>query len=515
MSFAWSAAPFVSAQADLSAPWRRHGVTLAAVLIALLLLFHRDVAQLAGIWWTSTTYGHCLFVPPVLAWLVWQRRVELAQVRPVAWAPGLLVVAAGATGWLLGDAASAAIVRQFGLLTMIWGAVVAILGPNVTRGLAFPLAWMVFLIPFGEEIEAPLQTLTAEASVAMLHLTGVPAVLDGVLIRTPSGFFEVAEACSGAKFVIAMLAFGTLAANVCFVRWRRRLAFVAAAIIVPVAANCVRAFGTMYAAHLTSVEAATGLDHIVYGWVFFAAVMAGVLAIGWRWFDRAPDDPVIDPARLQRVWPFGTDLRLVVGGTLAMAVAAMLVATSIAGRADALPPNPVLPNVPGWQKTGPSRAAPWAPNYPSADRFLMQRYVDPRGRAVDMAVAIYGGQHEGKELIAFGQGAIRENDSWVRIEDLPPLDGGAAMRMTAPGTDQRPVERTVVTWYRVGDMTTGSPRNAKLATLTAKFTAGRQASSALLLSAEGDQATARATIAAFRAAMGPPGDVADRLTGAR
>lgn len=508
MSIAWSNRPF--ADATLSDAWRRHGIALAATITALLLLFHRDVAQLTHLWWTSTTYGHCLFILPVLAWLIWLRAGELAQVRPVAWAPGLALVAAGGFGWLLGDAAAVALVRQLGLLMMVWGAVAAILGPNAVRGLAFPLAWMVFLVPFGEEMEGPLQTLTADASVAMLHLVGVPAQLDGVLIRTPTGFFEVAEACSGAKFVIAMLAFGTLVGNVCFVSWPRRIGFMIAAVAVPILANCLRAFGTMYAAHLTSVEAATGLDHIVYGWLFFAAVMAGVLALGWRWFDRAPDDIVIDPAGLQRVWPFAIDLRLASGGVLAIAVVMFAVATMIAGRADALSLNPALPDVAGWRKADLSATAPWAPNYPDADRFLMARYIDGRGRAVDLAVAAYAGQHEGHELIAFGQGAIRENDSWVRIENLPDIDGGAALRMTAPG----PVERTVVTWYRIAGMTTGSQRNAKLATLTTKFTGARQSAAAVLLSAEGDKAAARAAIADFRAAMGQPGDVADRVTGA-
>jgi exosortase A len=508
VTVAWGAADFVDAKTDPVATWRRHCTALAIAVVGLLILFHRDVATLANIWWTSTTFGHCLFVLPVVGWLIWQRREQLVQVTPVAWAPGLLVVAGGAFGWLLGDAAGVALVRQFGLLTMVWGAVASILGPNVVRGLAFPLAWMAFLVPFGEEFEGPLQTITAKMSVALLHLFQVPATIDGVLIRTSNGFFEVAEACSGAKFLIAMLAFGTLVANVCFISWRRRAAFMAAAIVVPILANGLRAWGTMYAAYWTSVEAATGFDHIVYGWVFFGAVMAATLALGWKWFDRAPDDPVIDPARLQRVWPFAADFRLATGATLGIAALAVAVASLIAGRADALPLNPRLPDVPGWTRIDLSRTAPWAPNYPGADRFLIGRYVDRQGRAVDLAVAIYAGQHEGKELIAFGQGAIRENDSWVRIENLPPVDGGAAIRMTAPG----PVERTVVTWYRVGGVTTGSERGAKVAGLEAKLFGGRQSAAAVLVSAEGDQAVARDSITAFRAALGAPGDLADRLS---
>lgn len=511
MSLAWPGAAFARASDPAQSAWRRHGAALAIALAGLLMLFWRDAGDLGTMWWTNTTYGHCLFVLPVVAWLVWQRRAELARVMPAGWAPGLAIVALGAGTWLLGDAAGVALVRHAGLLIMIWGVVATILGLNVVRGLAFPLAWLGFAVPFGQEFEAPLQTLTAKLSVGMLHLFQVPAVLDGVLIRTPTGYFEVAEACSGAKFLLAMLAFGTLVANVCFVSWRRRAAFMVAAVVVPVLANAVRAFGTMYAAHLTSVEAATGFDHIVYGWVFFGLVMAGVLALGWRWFDRAPDDPAIDPARLQRIWAHRIDPRLAVAGTWTLAAAALLAGALVAGRADALPLNPQLPVVPGWSRAPLSQTAPWAPHYPTADRSLIGRYADGQGRTVDLAVAIYAGQREGHELVTFGQGAIRQNDAWVRIEDLPAIDGGRTIRMTAPGG----VERTVVTWYRVGGTTTGSDRSAKLAGLRAKFSGGRQAAVAVLVSAEGDQRAARVAITRFRAALGPPGALADRLSGAR
>ena len=504
-----------AATGTTAAAWQRHGLALAVAVVGLLLVFHRDVAALADIWWTSTTFGHCLFVLPVVGWLVWQRVPQLAQLAPVAWAPGLALVAAGAILWLLGDAASVSLGRQLGLLAMVWGTVAATLGPNVVLGLAFPLAWMVFLVPFGEEFEAPLQTVTARMSIGLLHLMRVPAQIDGVLITIPNGYFEVAEACSGAKFLIAMLAFGTLVANVCFVSWRRRVVFMAAAIVVPIVANGLRAFGTIYAAHLTSVAAATGFDHIVYGWIFFGLVMAAVLAIGWRWFDRAPDDPVIDPARLQRRWRFATGPEFATGGTLAIAAAVSAWGGLIAAHADPFPLAPALPQVAGWREAPLSRTAPWAPNYPGADRVLIGRYVDRAGRAVDLAVAIYAGQHDGKEMVAFGHGPIRENDTWVRIEDLPPIAGGATLRMTAPGAGGGRVERTVALWYRVGDTITSSDRSAKLATLIAKLSGRRQRVVAVLLSAEGEKDAARGTIANFGQALGPVDALADRLSDPR
>lgn len=498
-------------RAGLDARWRRHAALLAASWAVLLLLFRGDVADLATIYWTNTTFGHCLFVAPVVGWLVWQRRRELVLVRPQGWWPGLAIVAAGGACWTLGDAASVALLRHVGLVVMLQGAVVAVLGPNVARALLFPLAYLLFLVPFGDFLEAPLQDLTVAILVPLLHLFGVPAVVDGVLITTPNGYFEVAEACSGAKFVIAMIAYAALVANVCYVSWRRRAAFCAMALTVPVLANGIRAFGTIYAAWLTSVEAATGMDHIVYGWLFFAAVMAAVLAIGWKWFDRDPDAPWFDPARLQA--PVKRRCDAPVAALLVLATASLFLAWSgaMANRAAPLPPRLALPEVPGWQRVALSRRAPWMPNYPGADHFLFGRYADGVGREVDLALAVYASQHEGKELVGFGIGPIRQNDRWVRIADLPPVAGGRALRMTGPGR----VERVTVSWYRIGGTLTASENRVKFETLKTKFLGGSQPATAVLLSAEDGDIGAQDAIRAFLAAAGPADAIADRVTGAR
>ena len=490
--------------------WRRPSAILGGVALLLVGLFWHDVTALTKIWWTSTTFGHCLFIPPVLAWLVWQRRAGLAQLTPVAWAPGLLLVALGGFGWLLGDAGGVALARHLGMVLMLQGAVVTLLGPNVARGLLFPLCYAVFLVPFGEGLEEPLQTATVAMTMPLLHLFGVPAQVDGVLITIPNGYFEVAEACSGAKFVIAMIAYGALVANVCFVSWRRRAIFMVVALVVPILANGLRAFGTIYAAYLTSVEQATGMDHIVYGWVFFGVVMAAVIAIGWRWFDRAPDAPVFYPARLQAVPRFRLDAPLAAALILATAAVFPAWSSAIAGRAQALPDRIALPEVPGWHRSATSIRAAWSPNYPNADHFLFGRYTDARGESVDLAIAVYGSQREGKELVAFGVGPLREDDRWVRVSDLPDLDGGSAMRITAPG----PVERQVATWYRVGDVLTQRPAVVKLATLQAKLLGGPQRAVAVHVSAEATPGSdPRAAMARFVAALGPIDRIADRAAG--
>ncbi len=488
--------------------WPRHLAILAVTATLLLALFRQDVRDVARIWWTSTTFGHCLFIAPVVAWLIWTRRREVAALRPVGWLPGVAIVAAGGFAWLLGDAGSVALARQAGLLVMVEGAVVACLGPAVARGLLFPLAYAGFMIPLGDGLEPPLQDATVAMVLPMLHLAGVPAVVDGVLIHAGRYWFEVAEACSGAKFVLAMLAYGALVANVAFRGWRRRALFLLACVVVPVLANAVRAFATIYAAHLTSVEAATGFDHIVYGWIFFAVVMAALMAGAWRRFDRAPDDPAFDPARI------GTEPRMTlhpaVAAALVLATAATFPAWSaaVAARAAPLPARIDLPAVAGWQRAA-INGMPWQPVYPAADHYLYGRYRQAHGRAVDMGVAVIAGQREGRELVGYGIGVLGEATRWTRVADLPAIDGGAAVRIVAAGADGRPVERVVATWYRVGGTLTGSGTRAKIATVRDKLDGGTQVAVAIHLSATGPDAVA--AIRAFRAALGPVDAAADRI----
>lgn len=279
--------------------WRTPLLRLGLAWAGLIALAWSAWSEMAWQWWNASTYNHILLVPPILFWLVRMRWSELTKLTPQAWWPGLGLLAGGLVAWLGGSIAGINLVSQFGAVVLLQASVTLLLGPRVAAGLLFPLGYMLFLVPFGDEIVPALQSITAEMAVALTHASGVPAVIDGVFIDTPAGLFEVAEACSGVKFLVAMVALGTLVAHLCFASWKRRAVFMAVAVIVPVLANGVRAWGTIYIAQSQGVAFAAGFDHIVYGWIFFALVMAAVLGVSWRFFDRSPDDPLIDADALE------------------------------------------------------------------------------------------------------------------------------------------------------------------------------------------------------------------------
>jgi exosortase A len=491
---------------------------LAVAWLTLIALFFGDWQAMAGQWWNSSTYNHVLLVPAILAWLVALRRAELIKLEPEGWWPGLILVAGAAFLWVLGSFAGLSLARQLGVVVMLQAAAVALLGVRVGAGLAFPLAYMLFLVPFGDELVPLLQLVTARITMALLALSGIPAVIDGVLIATPTGLFKVAEACSGVKFLIAMSAFAVLAANLCFRSWPRRILFVSTTLGLAVLANGVRAWGTVIIAHYHGIAFASGFDHVFYGWIFFAVVIALVLALGWRWFDRSPDDPQIDAAAIAGS-PLLAKLahrRIGSGSALAATLLLALAGTAWAAAADRLsahlPSRIDLPAVQGWQRTDYKPRVWWQPRHGGADHRLLGRYADGQGNTVDVSYALYAGQGEGREAGGFGEGALTPGGEWDWAQPGPTLGGAKTDRIVASGG----TERLCATWYRTGGFITGSNARLKLANMIDRLLLRRRATGVLILSAEQrlGHPAARA-LTRFAAAAGGPGAWMDRAAATR
>lgn len=489
--------------------WQHSLIGLGIAWGLLLVIFQQDAADMVGIWWNSSTFNHCLLIVPVLGWLVHQRKEQLAALTPQSWAPALIYAAIGAFGWLLGEAAGLAVARQLGLIMMLQGAVVLTLGPNVARGLLFPLFYMFFLLPIGEEAVPILQTVTADMCMTMLDWVGIPAHLDGIFITTPTGYFRVAEACSGVKFLIAMMAYGVLVANLCFNSWPRRLAFLAVCFVVPILANGVRAFSTIYIAHFQGIAFAASLDHVVYGWFFFGIVIALVMAAGWRFFDRRPDADAFDPALLQGpVW--GTlNIRYALAAFLMVAMVPFGWSAYVSARSSPVPDRIVLPAVTGWEVVPYLPKAYWTPRFDGASHYLSGRYRNAAGQEADLFVVVYDRQNEGRELVGFGQGAVDPNGHWSWSANLSAPPAGRGERIKTKGA-----ARYVISFYRVNGVTTGSAPRVKLATLQARLFNGNQQAVAILISAEDEtDAPARPAVDAFVSALGDIDKVADRFAG--
>lgn len=253
--------------------WRTTRVQLVVFITVLLALYWQTLASMVLIWARSDTFAHGFIIAPVSLWLVWQQRSRLKTLTPSVDVRWLLPVLAAGFLWLMGQLVDALVIQQLALVLLFVFGVCLLLGATISKQLAFPLAFLLFMVPMGENLIAPMMEFTASSTVWLIRQTGIPVYREGLFFALPSGNWSVVEACSGVRYLIASVTLGCLYAYLTFVSWQKRLVFIAFAVVVPVLANSVRAYAIVMIGHFSGMTAAVGVDHLIYGWVFFGFVM--------------------------------------------------------------------------------------------------------------------------------------------------------------------------------------------------------------------------------------------------
>ncbi len=297
-------------QLSLPTPWRRALPALFLLLVWVLLLYRDTAVAMVLIWSRSETFTHAFLVPPISLWLIWrQRRVIALQVpQPNLWVFPFIVLTAFA--WLLGDLVAINSITQLALVALLVLTVPAVLGWSVARLIVFPLGFLFFAVPIGEFMLPQLMLWTANFTVTALRLSGVPVYREGLQFVIPSGSWSVVEACSGVRYLMASLTVGTLFAYLNYRSSKRRIMFVIVSILVPIVANWMRAYMIVMLGHLSGNKIATGVDHLIYGWVFFGIVIMMMFIIGARWAEpetEAAANVAVDlahnpPSTAARLW---------------------------------------------------------------------------------------------------------------------------------------------------------------------------------------------------------------------
>lgn len=273
-------------------PWRRRLALLGLGLILCLAILFPTYGEIFELWWTISSYNHCLLIIPISIYLVTLRRDALYELSPKnSWLGVAYVVANGAI-WFAGNLLSLNVLEHLGAIGIVIGMVWALIGNTAFQLLLFPLLYLYFGLPEGDFLVPYLQDLTAKVVVTLLRVTDIPVFLEGRYLTIPSGSFHVAKACSGINYLIATLAVGTVFAYLRFQNTWRRLFFMALAIAVPLAANGIRAYGIVMIAHLSDYKYAMGVDHFIYGWVFFGVVIFALFALGNLFSDADDTAPI-------------------------------------------------------------------------------------------------------------------------------------------------------------------------------------------------------------------------------
>jgi exosortase A len=399
------------------ASWRLAPVLAAgSAALGILALYWPTAASIVAIWIRSETFTHGFVVVPICLWLVWRNRETFAAIRARPWWPGVAIVLAAGALWLVTSVADVLGLKQFALAFMLQAAIVTVLGTGIARAAFFPLAFLLFAVPFGEIFVPTLIGWTADFTVSALRWSGVPVYREANLFIIPSGAWSVVEACSGIRYIIASVMIGTIYAAIAYRSARRRAIFMAAAILVPIIANWLRAYMIVMIGHLSNNKLAVGVDHIIYGWVFFGLVMLLLFWVGSIWQeDTAPTPPAPMPSA--GTTPAAPPRALFAAAFAAIAAAAVWV--PLEARIDR-PAEPGKPSIPviasanGWSAT-PAAITDWKPRYRGYATELQQAYGKD-GRNVGVYIAYYRQQAKGSELITSGNQMVAPEDwKWKQL----------------------------------------------------------------------------------------------------
>jgi exosortase A len=255
-------------------------IGLLLIAAAWLLVFWQGITTAVDIWIISDIFNHCLFVLPGALFLVYLKRSELNvnDVKPNYLV--LLLCIGSLTLYAIGLAGDVQLFMHVATFTFLPLSIWAFIGNRIAYQILFPLVFILFCIPIGEELIPALQEITADLSMVMLNWSGIPVYRSGLYIEIPQGQFLVAEACSGISFFIASIVIGSLYAYLNMQSAKRRILFMVISIIFPIIANAIRVFGIIMTGYLSDMEYAVGADHLIYGWVFFSLVIVCLLGLG-------------------------------------------------------------------------------------------------------------------------------------------------------------------------------------------------------------------------------------------
>ncbi|KGJ96773.1 exosortase A [Colwellia psychrerythraea] len=419
-------------------------VIFSLLILAWALVYQDALVGMEAIWSRSDTFAHGYFILPICLWLLWRDKANLlvSTVQPSWLALPLLAISLFVG--LFAYAADISVLSQLSAVTSLIFLLWLLIGNKLAWRYKFPLAYLLFAVPMGENLIPWLQDVTAWFTVFFLKLNGIPVYVDGLYIQIPTGMFEVAVACSGIRYLIASAAVGALYGHLTYKKIHKQIVFFVFSLTLPILANGIRAYGIVAIAYYSDMEYATGADHLIYGWLFFGLIIMLMFWIGGFFADEFNNEIKIPPPSSDK--QISSSIYLVPG------VSAFLFAVSLylfqAIPSVNMTEEPINKDV----KVNSS----WGISF--TDSLESSEYTTEKG--IDVFHAIYANKQSRGEMIS-SNNAMHEQDRWTVIATKELLyEDEPVMLVHLRNTNG--TSRSYLYQYKVGDFYTVNENKAKL-----------------------------------------------------
>ena len=432
-------------------------------VICIPIIFYDTTQAMVQVWMVNETFAHGFLVLPLVLWLLWQKRSQILLIKPVPEPRALLILLLLLVGWLVSAVVDVDIVQQFSMVTIILTSILVIAGRQVLSYIFFPLLFLYFAVPFGQAFIPSLMEFTADFTVAMIKLVGIPVYRDGLLFILPTGSWSVVEECSGVRYLIASFLLGSIYAYLNFSSVKKRVFFILLSLIAPIVGNGLRAFGIVMIGHFSGMKLAVGADHLLYGWVFFGIIIFLLFYIGSFW--RDPEDSFKEVVAGERNV---VQDRPVTGAPLAFLSITFLfvIAFSVFSgyiekekqREEKIVALQLPADFSGWRYDA-GRLLNWQPVVVNPDMVVSRVYVSSDGQ-VQLNIAYYQAQRQGAEAISSGNRLVNPyGGNWKLLGAASLVEGDK--KFTESELKYADKKLLVWSWYRVGRYETADPYMAK------------------------------------------------------
>ena len=252
------------------------------ILVLVTLLFWSTFVWLVYNWLNNSYYSHGFLVPFISGFFLWRRREAFARDSREPSNLGLLVVGASLVGFLVAQVWQAYHVSAVAFIVLLGGLALYTLGEKATRRIAFPLAFLFFMIPlpFINRLSPALESFTATISTAVVSLLGIPAANQGSQIQLPGSSFVVGAACSGLNSVVALATLVVVFVYILDGSYRAKAVLLAMAVPVALVANLVRVSSLLVIAHFFGAEVGMRYFHDYSSPVLFLLAFVLLILVG-------------------------------------------------------------------------------------------------------------------------------------------------------------------------------------------------------------------------------------------
>jgi exosortase D (VPLPA-CTERM-specific) len=391
------------------APWL--WVWMLATTALLLAVFYDGLIVMVEGWSGREEYSHGFVLPIVAGFLVWQKK-NLLETLPFegSWI-GSSIVLAGVALYFAGELSALYVVVQYAFLVVLAGLALALLGGRAFKIICAPLLILFFMIPLPnflyQGLSGQLQLISSQIGVSVIRIFGISVFLEGNVIDLGNYKLQVAEACSGLRYLFPLMALSFIAAylyNGAF--WKRVLIFLSS-IPITILMNSFRIGAIGVLVDRWGVSMAEGFLHDFEGWAIFMACTGVLVGEMWvltklgsetRSFGQVFQLQFPSPSAAGSQFQYRPTPKPFIAGTLLLAIVAML-SFALPPRVEASEPRKSFYEFPlsfdKWRGTA-GRLEQFELDALKLDDYILADFVGPHQRVVNFYAAYYATQRKGE-----------------------------------------------------------------------------------------------------------------------